>query len=112
MCTGIAHSSFEDRNNDNYDREWNYLPFYAFSKNTGKPIEKPPYMDEVIRLCEILSEGIPQVRVDGYVVDGNWIFGEMTFYTWNGYIEFTPHEWDEKLGEWIVLPEKKETSFE
>lgn len=105
-CTGIAHTSFDLRNNDNYDRDWNYLPFYAFYKNTGEVIEKPAYMDEVISICETLSKGIPQVRVDGYIIDDNWYFGEMTFYTWNGFIKFNPDEWDTIMGEWIKLPEK------
>lgn len=105
ICTGIAHASFDLRNNDHYDREWNYLRWYAFYKNT-KPIEKPEYMDKVIELCETLSEGIPQIRVDGYVIDGLWYFGEMTFYTWGGFIEFTPPEWDRIMGEWFHLPPK------
>ena len=30
----------------------------------------------------------------------------MTFYTWAGFAEFEPWEWNFKLGEWIKLPEK------
>ena len=44
---------------------------------------------------------------DGTVTAGGKIyFGESTFYTWGGFIHFTPSEWDKKLGEMIVLPEK------
>lgn len=106
ICGGIAHSAYSDRTNDNYDRDFNYLPFYAFYKNTH-PIEKPKEMDEIIRISEALSQGIPQVRVDTYVIDGTIYFGEMTFYTWNGFITFTPEEWDEWLGDKIRLPEKR-----
>ena len=35
---------------------------------------------------------------------GKIYFGEMTFYTWGGFIEFTPPEWDRKMGDWIQLP--------
>lgn len=106
ICQGIAHSALSDRTNDNYDRDFNYLPFYAFYKNTH-PIEKPKEMDEIIRIAEALSQGIPQVRVDTYVIDGTIYFGEMTFYTWNGFITFTPDEWDKKGGDMIELPVKR-----
>lgn len=105
ICQGIAHSSLSDRTNDNYDRDFNYLPFYAFYKNTH-PIKKPEFMDEIIRVSEVLSQGIPQVRVDTYVIDGEIYFGEMTFYTWNGFITFTPDKWDKWLGDKIHLPSK------
>lgn len=106
ICQGIAHSAYSDRTNDNYDRDFNYLPWYAFYKNTH-PIEKPKEMDEIIRIAEALSQGIPQVRVDTYIIDGTIYFGEMTFYTWNGFITFTPDEWDKKLGDMIHLPAKR-----
>ncbi len=107
ICRGIPHRTYADRTKDNYDRDFNYLPFYAFYKNTH-PIEKPKEMDEIIRISEALSQGIPQVRVDTYVIDGTVYFGEMTFYTLNGFIVFTPEEWDRKLGDMIRLPEKSE----
>ncbi len=106
VCTGIAHSDFADRNNDHFDRDWNQLPFYAYYKSSGKKIDPPKELDQMVECVEKLSQGIPQVRVDGYIIDGTWIFGEMTFYTWNGFIEFVPKEWDEILGSWIELPEK------
>lgn len=105
ICRGIAHSSFDVRTNDNYDRDFNYLPFYAFYKNT-KPTKRPEQLDEIIEICEKLSSNIPQVRVDCYIIDGKVYFGEMTFYTWSGFIEFTPDEWDRKLGDMIKLPQK------
>ena len=51
-----------------------------------------------------LSADVPCLRVDFYVADGKIYFGEMTFYTWGGFIEFTPPEWDRKMGDWIQLP--------
>ena len=57
----------------------------------------------MIGYAEKLSEGIRQVRVDFYVIDGHVHFGEMTFYTWAGLIEFTPPEWDDIMGSWLRL---------
>lgn len=106
VCTGIPYVALSERSNDNYDENWNYLSFFAFYKNTGVQIEKLEQMDQMISLFERLAEGIPQVRVDAYINEGRILFGEMTFYKWNGFIEFTPSEWDRELGEWIVLLRK------
>ena len=107
ICTGIAHSAYENRTNDNFDRELNHLPWYAYYKNAAVTPEIPPQMDEIIEIAEKLSKDIPQVRVDFYVIDGQVYFGEMTFYTWSGFIEFTPPEWDDIMGSYIDLEKVK-----
>lgn len=103
LCTGIAHSDFELRTNDNYDRDFNHLPWYAYYKNSKKPVQIPPQANEMIEYAEKLSEGIPQVRVDFYIINDKVYFGEMTFYTWAGIIEFTPPEWNDIMGSWLEL---------
>ena len=105
VCSGIAHSDYELRKNDHFDRDWNKLDWYAYYKPSGKVIERPEFMDEIIDISDKLAEGFPQVRIDSYVINGKVYFGEMTFYTWSGLIEFTPDEWDEKIGSWWNLPE-------
>jgi len=90
--------------NDHFDEEWNRLPFYAVYKNSNKDIARPKQMDDLIKFSKILSEGIPHLRVDWYVVDGHIYFGEMTFYTWAGYMQMVPDEWDTILGDMIELP--------
>jgi hypothetical protein len=103
ICTGIAHSDFELRTNDHYDRDFNHLPWYAYYKKSKKPVQIPPQANEMIEYAEKLSEGIPQVRVDFYVINDKVYFGEMTFYTWAGIIEFTPPEWNDIMGSWLDL---------
>ena len=107
VCTGIAHDSFDARNNDHVDKDWNRYNFYAYYKPSGKEIKRPAEMDDMIRFAEILSADVPCLRVDFYVADGKIYFGEMTFYTWAGFIEFTPPEWDRKMGDWIQLPDEQ-----
>lgn len=104
ICTGIAHAGFEDRNNDHFDRDWKRLDFSVNYKSSGKQIEKPVFMDEMIGVAEKLADGIPYVRVDFFVIDGQIKFGEMTFFTWGGFMRFDPPEWDEILGGWMKLP--------
>lgn len=81
----------------------------AYYKPKGGEIPKPRQIDKIVELSEKLAEGIPQVRVDWYIVDEKIYFGETTFYTWSGFIKYEPKEWDLKMGEWLVLPfeEKK-----
>ena len=58
----------------------------------------------MIRLAEELSKNIPFVRSDFYEINGQLYFGELTFYPGSGLEEFTPPEWDRRLGELIKLP--------
>ena len=47
------------------------------------------------------------IRRQGVVeVDGKVYFGEMTFFHCSGMEAFHPEEWDEKFGDWVILPEK------
>ena len=107
ICTGIAHVEFEKRMNDHFDREYNKLDWYAYYKPAPKTPQIPDEMEKMIAYAELLAKDIPQVRVDFYNVDGKILFGEMTFYTWAGFIEFTPPEWDATLGSWLQLPTEK-----
>lgn len=106
VCTGIAHTDLSKRTNDHFTPNWERLPFYAYYKPSGQEIPKPSFMDKMIELTEKLADGLPQVRVDWYYNEGKMIFGEMTFYTWAGYLLFNSEEWDEKLGSWLNLPTK------
>ena len=111
VCTGIAHSAFSDRTNDSFDRDLNHMPWYAYYKNSDKPITLPAELPQMIEYAEKLSQGIPYVRVDFYLVDGQIYFGEMTFNTWDGFLEFDPPEWDKKLGDMLVLPPKDSLTY-
>lgn len=39
------------------------------------------------------------MRVDLYNIDGEIIFGELTFYPWSGYVKFNPDSFDFTLGQ-------------
>ena len=95
--------SKEGLNVDFYDIEWNKMPFERHYKNSNVTIEKPKNYDLMIELAEKLSEGTKFLRVDFYEIEGNLYFGELTFYPGGGMEEFTPEEWDERLGSWIDL---------
>lgn len=58
---------------------------------------------KMVCLAEILSKKIPFVRTDFYEINEQLYFGELTFFPGSGVEEFTPKEWDERLGKLIVL---------
>lgn len=112
---GIAKVMFiaSDRQNTNeetkfdfFDMEFNHLPFTNGHPNSNKIIIKPKSFEKMKKLAEILSEGIPQVRIDFYDINGNIYFGEMTFSHWSGFVPFIPDEWDYRLESMINLPVK------
>ncbi len=88
--------------------DWKKQPFkrndYAdFEELPPKPIN----FDKMIELSRKLSVGVAFLRVDFYEINGKIYFGELTFFPGAGLTKFDPSEWDEKLGEWIKLPQKK-----
>lgn len=93
---------------DFYDRDWNLTKitqgrYGEFNKN---PSPKPALLDEMIRLSEILAEGLPHVRVDWYIVDNHLYFGELTFFDGSGLCPWDRYEDDLLMGSWITLPKK------
>ena len=104
VCRGVPHASFDARTNDNYDRDGNHLPWYAFYKNAAVEPGLPPQIGQIVEYAEKLTAGIPQVRCDFYLIDGQVYFGEFTFYTWSGLVVFEPPEWNDIMGSWIHLP--------
>lgn len=86
-----------------FDRDWQKLPFTRHYPSSNVEIPRPKKYEKMIEVAEKLSYRIKFVRVDFYEIDGKIYFGEMTFYPGCGYEEFTPEEWDYKLGELIRL---------
>lgn len=83
---------------DILDTQWKNLKVTFFP--APNDIEKPESYDEMIKISEILSEGIPYVRVDLYEVDGKPIFGEMTF---TPDTSFITEEYNQYMGSLIHL---------
>ena len=91
---------------DFYDMNWRHMPFVGLNpsvENGLTPVEKPLCLYEMIDACEKLSNRMPFVRVDFYVVKGKLFFGEMTFYPNSGFGKFRPLEWNSIIGNMIDL---------
>ena len=89
---------------DFFDSEFNHLPFKQGHTWAAKKIQKPENFESMKHIAEILSKGMPHVRVDLYNINGQIYFGEMTFFHFAGKVPFEPAEWDEKIGTWLKLP--------
>jgi hypothetical protein len=61
-------------------------------------IPRPANLDTMIGIASNLSQDLDFVRVDLYNIDGRIFFGEMTFTPVGGGFNFSPPEWDERLG--------------
>lgn len=89
-----------------YDTEWNLLPFTGYYKpGPDHKIDRPKFLDEILKISKDLSTPFPFVRIDFYIENGNLRFGEFTFFPGGGGAYIRPIEWDYKIGEWLTLPE-------
>jgi hypothetical protein len=89
-----------------YDVNWNYLNVTSDHESFGDIIEKPEGYEMMIKVAQELSKDFPFVRVDLYSVGGKVYFGELTYYPWSGYVQFTPDEFDFELGKHFIFPKR------
>lgn len=99
-------SQTEETKFDFFDMDFNHLPFRNGHPNSAHEIKKPIGFEKMKELAAKLSQGIPQVRIDFYDINGHIYFGEITFFHWSGMMPFEPKEWDYTFGEWINLPKE------
>ena len=101
----VDYGRFSNHKRNIYDLNRNFLPFeILFPSDESHKIKKPKCLTEMLNLAKKLSDGIPFVRVDFYVINEQIYFWETTFYPWNWMEEFTPIERDFELWERINLP--------
>jgi hypothetical protein len=89
-----------------YTVDWKRLDIVSDHNNFEPDAKHPEKLAEMIKIAEKLSEDFPAVRVDLYSVNNKLYFGELTFYPWSGYVQFTPDAFDFELGENFVLPDR------
>ena len=85
-----------------YDMGWNAHPeFSVFNSDylRGDIIPKPKNFEKMVEIAEKLSKGFPELRVDLYNIDGKIYFGELTFTSQGGFMDFYTPEFNKMLGE-------------
>lgn len=97
---GTAHST-----QNYYDLNWQLLPFgKSQPHNPDAQVDRPTHFNEMVKLARELTKSFPYVRFDLYEVGGRIYFGEFTFFPCSGMPDFIPSEWDDKVGEMLILP--------
>jgi len=93
-----------------YTTDWTYVDAsIKYPNNPEKKLARPQELEEMVRLSEKLSRGIPHVRIDLYYIDDQIYFGEFTFYHGGGYEKFIPRSLEYKLGDCIHLYKTEES---
>lgn len=101
----IQNDKQEDETVDYFDTEWQRQNIKQRFPNSENPMPRPKQLTKMLDLARTISQGVPFLRVDFYVVNEEIIFSECTFYTDAGYSIFEPEEWDVTLGEWLKIDE-------
>lgn len=89
-----------------YDLEWNAHPEWSiFNEHYrhGELLPKPQNFDKMINVAQRLSKGFPVVRVDLYNIDGKVYFGELTFTSLGGTMNFYTDDFLLQMGQQINL---------
>lgn len=89
-----------------YDIDWQahpeYSVFYSHYRR-GQTIPRPENFDRMIAVAERLARPFPVVRVDLYNIAGRIYFGEMTFTSLGGLMDFYTDDFQRMTGNLIDL---------
>ena len=102
-CSFVCSNRQESLNVTFFDREWKQMPFIRHYPASTTPIDKPVNYERMIELSEKITKDMRFARIDFFEVKGKLYIGEITFFPGCGFEDFTPREWDYKLGSWIEL---------
>lgn len=92
-----------------YDRDWQAHPEYSvFTRHyqRGNVISRPENYDLMIKMSETLAHPFPCARVDLYNIGGKIYFGEMTFTSLGGMMNYFTSDFLDKAGSLIDLKYK------
>lgn len=96
---------------DFFDPQWKQLDIQRSTHpNASDKIAKPEELLEMLALSKRLSENIPFLRVDFYIIEHKIYFSELTFFPASGFEKFVPEQYDKLLGSWINLTESGEAN--
>ena len=94
---------------DFYDMNMQKMDVSAVHHKTScldlKKIISRSVFDEMKNNARMLSKNIPFVSVDQYYFNHQVYFGELTFYSGSGFLQYNPPQFDKFLGDRIIMPE-------
>lgn len=103
----IDYNRFTKRAANYYDKNCSFMQIGKIHSipDPSIKLELPANFQEMVKITEILSEGIPFLRVDLYSVKDQIFFGELTFFP-SGGIEPFVGDGDKIMGDLLILPDK------
>lgn len=109
MCVLVVQGRNTITYFDYFDLQWNHIDVCDKGEiNAPVPPPPPVTLSEMLHIAEVLSSGLPHVRVDLYEVDGKVFFGELTFFDGGGFAVYNKDEWDLHMGTFLELPRNVE----
>lgn len=113
---GKPHCVFVCANRDNlhhtadfvcYDLNWTILDGYITSEFLS-PFQcpRPKNLEKLLEIASVLSQNLPQARVDLYNVNGKIYFGEMTMSSNFGMMPYFTPEALQTMGHLVILPQR------
>ncbi len=108
-CVWACHGRTADAVYVNvYDLDWNPRPeasvYTGHYRDGGSSLPRPETLPQMLEAAAKLSEGFPEVRVDFYEAGGKLYFGEMTFASLMGRMDFYTEDFLKELGDQVKLP--------
>lgn len=94
----VDKDRYIDHKRNFYTTSWERVNVTTDHEQFDTPYPQPSNLQEMLDVARKLSADFPFVRVDLYNVEGKIYFGELTFYPWTGYVQFSPDEFDFTLG--------------
>lgn len=101
----IHTDRFGEHTLDFYSLDWRHMDYVDGYPSCHHNIEKPPVLDEMLRLSEQLATGTCISRIDWYYVSGKLFFGEITLYEASGFPRAYKSDANLYLGNQIQLPQ-------
>lgn len=86
-----------------YNLDWKKLNIKRVGVSNYKDFEMPQNFDEMVNISKKLSKIHKFVRVDLYNIEGEIIFGELTFFPTAGFSNFNNKKYDYLLGSWLNI---------
>lgn len=106
-CIQVDFDRFSDHKKNLYSPDWQLQEFsFNYPAHPEIEIPKPDTLEQMLSLAQVLSKGMPYLRVDFYSVNGKPYVGELTFFPASGFGKFIPHKYDRIFGDQIKLPAK------
>ncbi|WP_050641980.1 MULTISPECIES: ATP-grasp fold amidoligase family protein [Clostridia] len=89
-----------------YDLSWNPIHEIRGKYINTNEIAKPSRLKDMIKIAKTLSEDFDFVRVDLYQIKDTIYFGELTFTPDGGMLSYYTSQFDEKMGEQLMITEQ------